>query len=119
MKKLFLFFFIVLLISTSCSTIPSFHDTVSIDYDRRLYKQDIAGSMAHAKMLAKQGVISGEDAAQISQAIKSLNSLRQFCHQRPVFHCAEAAGRNLAAFCVAYRAGYRPLGSVCYSGGRN
>jgi len=32
MKKLFLFLFMVLLISTSCSTIPSFRDTVSSDY---------------------------------------------------------------------------------------
>ena len=35
--------------------------TVSIDYDRRLYKQDIAGSIAHAKMLAKQGIISDDN----------------------------------------------------------
>ncbi len=46
--------------------------TVSIDYDRRLYKQDIAGSMAHAKMLAKQGIISQEDAAQITQGLASI-----------------------------------------------
>ena len=44
--------------------------TVSIDYDRRLYKQDIVGSMAHAKMLAKQGIISQEDADRISQGLK-------------------------------------------------
>ena len=35
--------------------------TVSIHYDRRLYKQDIAGSMAHARMLARQGIITDED----------------------------------------------------------
>jgi len=46
--------------------------TVSIDYDRRLYKQDIAGSMAHAKMLARQGIISQEDAAQIAQGLMSI-----------------------------------------------
>ncbi len=46
--------------------------TVSIDYDRRLYKQDIAGSVAHAKMLAKQGIISREDAAQITQGLESI-----------------------------------------------
>ncbi|SVE01828.1 uncharacterized protein METZ01_LOCUS454682, partial [marine metagenome] len=28
--------------------------TVSIHYDRRLYKQDIAGSIAHVRMLARQ-----------------------------------------------------------------
>ena len=46
--------------------------TVSIDYDRRLYKQDIAGSMAHAKMLAKQGIISDDDAAQITQGLQTI-----------------------------------------------
>ena len=32
--------------------------TVSIHYDRRLYRQDIAGSKAHAAMLAQQGIIA-------------------------------------------------------------
>ena len=31
--------------------------TVSIHYDRRLYREDIAGSKAHAAMLAKQGIM--------------------------------------------------------------
>lgn len=35
--------------------------TVSLHYDRRLYRQDIAGSIAHAKMLAKQEIISHGD----------------------------------------------------------
>ena len=39
--------------------------TVSIHYDRRLYRQDIAGSKAHAAMLAQQGIISADDAARI------------------------------------------------------
>ncbi|MGI6751224.1 MAG: argininosuccinate lyase [Anaerovoracaceae bacterium] len=34
----------------------------SIDVDKRLYEQDIKGSIAHAKMLSKQGIISREDA---------------------------------------------------------
>ncbi|MCH7843514.1 MAG: argininosuccinate lyase [Chloroflexi bacterium] len=46
--------------------------TVSIDYDRRLYKQDIAGSVAHAKMLAKQDIISQEDATQIIQGLETI-----------------------------------------------
>ena len=46
--------------------------TVSIDYDRRLYKQDIAGSTAHAKMLAKQGIIPNDDAAQITEGLKTI-----------------------------------------------
>ena len=46
--------------------------TVSIDYDRRLYKQDIVGSTAHAKMLAKQGIISENDAAQIAHGLEAI-----------------------------------------------
>ena len=48
--------------------------TVSIDYDRRLYKQDIAGSIAHAKMLAKQAIISQGDAAQITQGLQTIET---------------------------------------------
>ena len=34
----------------------------SIRFDSRMYKQDITGSMAHAAMLARQGIISEDDA---------------------------------------------------------
>ena len=34
----------------------------SIHFDSRMYKQDITGSMAHAAMLAAQGIISAADA---------------------------------------------------------
>ena len=33
----------------------------SIKFDYKLYKEDIAGSIAHAKMLAKQNIIQKED----------------------------------------------------------
>lgn len=33
----------------------------SISYDCRMYREDIAGSIAHAKMLASHGIISKED----------------------------------------------------------
>ena len=46
--------------------------TVSIHYDRRLYLQDIAGSIAHAKMLAKQDIISRDDANQIIHGLKDI-----------------------------------------------
>ena len=36
--------------------------TSSLSFDRRLYRQDIRGSMAHAAMLAKRGIISEEEA---------------------------------------------------------
>ncbi|HIC81218.1 MAG TPA: argininosuccinate lyase, partial [Kiloniellaceae bacterium] len=35
--------------------------TASVDFDRRLYRQDIAGSIAHATMLARCGILSGEE----------------------------------------------------------
>jgi argininosuccinate lyase len=37
----------------------------SITFDRRLYREDIAGSVAHAKMLARQGIVSDADAGAI------------------------------------------------------
>jgi len=37
----------------------------SIGFDQRLYKHDITGSIAHAKMLGKQGIISEEEADKI------------------------------------------------------
>jgi len=46
----------------------------SIDFDRKLYKQDIAGSMAHAAMLAKQGIISNDDATQIRSGLDTILS---------------------------------------------
>ena len=36
--------------------------TVSIEYDKRLYRQDIAGSIAHARMLARQEIIAAGEA---------------------------------------------------------
>jgi len=46
----------------------------SIDFDRRLYAHDIAGSKAHAAMLAKTGIISNEDADAI---IKGLDTIAE------------------------------------------
>lgn len=46
----------------------------SIPFDRRLYRQDIEGSIAHARMLAKQGIIAENEAETI---IKGLNSIRK------------------------------------------
>ena len=46
----------------------------SIGFDRRLYRQDIAASKAHAAMLAKQGIISREDAAKIARGLDTILS---------------------------------------------
>ena len=46
----------------------------SIDVDRHLFRQDIAASQAHATMLAKQGIISGEDARRIAHGLDTILS---------------------------------------------
>lgn len=44
----------------------------SIGFDKRLYAQDIEGSMAHCRMLAKQEIISEEEASQILAALAEM-----------------------------------------------
>lgn len=44
----------------------------SLPFDQRLYKQDITGSMAHARMLAHQGIISSEDQKKIQAGLESI-----------------------------------------------
>jgi len=41
----------------------------SIDFDQRLYAQDIEGSMAHCRMLAKQNIITEDEAVRITEAL--------------------------------------------------
>ena len=51
---------------------PPDNYTVSIHYDRRLYRQDISGSIAHARMLARQGIITEDDADLIVQGLSAI-----------------------------------------------
>ncbi len=44
----------------------------SIRFDHKMYKQDILGSVAHAKMLSKQGIISAEDEEKIIDGLLSI-----------------------------------------------
>ncbi len=44
----------------------------SLSFDKRLYKVDITGSLAHAEMLGKQGIISKEEAEDITKGLKSI-----------------------------------------------
>ena len=46
----------------------------SIDFDRHLYRQDIAASKAHAAMLAKTGIITTQDAKQIVHGLDTILS---------------------------------------------
>ena len=46
----------------------------SIDFDKALYRQDIAASKAHADMLAKQGIIAADDAKKIAHGLDTILS---------------------------------------------
>ncbi|APG28802.1 argininosuccinate lyase [Syntrophotalea acetylenivorans] len=46
--------------------------TASIDFDQRLYRYDIQGSIAHARMLAKQSIITDEEAQTIVSGLESI-----------------------------------------------
>lgn len=46
----------------------------SVDFDQQMYRQDIAGSKAHAQMLAEQGILSHQDATQICSGLDTILS---------------------------------------------
>ncbi len=46
----------------------------SIDFDKRLYAEDIEGSMAHASMLAAQGIISEKEKDDILEGLKKIKA---------------------------------------------
>ena len=46
----------------------------SLDYDKRLYPHDIAGSIAHARMLEKVGLITAHDFAEIERGLNAIKS---------------------------------------------
>ncbi|MBY0587952.1 argininosuccinate lyase [bacterium] len=46
--------------------------TESISFDRRLYRHDIAGSIAHATMLAEVGLMTKKEAAEIARTLRAI-----------------------------------------------
>ena len=44
----------------------------SISFDKKMYKQDVCGSMAHASMLASKGIISNEDSKLIIDTLAEI-----------------------------------------------
>ncbi|MBL8393296.1 MAG: argininosuccinate lyase [Candidatus Accumulibacter sp.] len=48
--------------------------TASVNFDRRLWRQDIRASLAHASMLARQGIISAGDLADIERGMAQVAS---------------------------------------------
>ena len=58
----------------------------SIGFDQRLYAQDIAGSKAHAAMLAAQGIVAAKDAQKITKGLDTILSeieAGKFSFRRP------------------------------------
>jgi argininosuccinate lyase len=48
--------------------------TASVDFDQRLWKADITGSLAHAEMLAHQAIISAADLADIQRGLAQITA---------------------------------------------
>ena len=46
--------------------------TSSVAFDRRLWRYDIAGSIAHAELLADAGIVSGEDLGRMSDGLRGI-----------------------------------------------
>jgi argininosuccinate lyase len=46
--------------------------TASVDFDKRLWRADIDGSLAHAEMLAAQGIVSTQDLADIQRGMAQI-----------------------------------------------
>ena len=92
---------------------------VSIDFDRHLYRQDIAASKAHAAMLAKRGIITAQDAKRIAHGLDTILSeiesgkftfkrALEDIHMNVESRLAElvgAAGRTAAYRALAQRSG--------------
>jgi len=56
------------------------HFNASIHFDRRLYAEDIDGSIAHVEMLAKQGILSDEETSRIVETLEQIR--RDLEHDR-------------------------------------
>ncbi|MCB1868651.1 MAG: argininosuccinate lyase [Gammaproteobacteria bacterium] len=48
--------------------------TASVEFDQRLYRYDIAGSIAHARMLARAGILSGQEQEAIVNGLEKIQS---------------------------------------------
>ena len=57
---------------SKASTTSADEFNASIEFDQRLYKEDITGSIAHAKMLAKQGIITEEESKLIITTLQEI-----------------------------------------------
>jgi len=65
----------------------------SVEFDKRLAEQDIAGSKAHARMLAKQGIIAQADADAI---VKGLDQIAAEVAEGPASVITEQVANGVA-----------------------
>ena len=64
----------------------------SLTYDRRLYKHDIQGSIAHARMLARQSLITADDFTQIERGLREIQSEIEACAKADAASALTGAG---------------------------
>lgn len=57
---------------SKASTSSADEFNASIEFDQRMYREDIAGSIAHAQMLGKQGIITEEESQLIVKTLKEI-----------------------------------------------
>jgi argininosuccinate lyase len=83
----------------------------SIDFDQRLYAQDIKGSMAHCRMLAKQNIITEDEAGQITEA---LAEIKRSMDRGEISFDGHEDIHTLVEKCLVERIG--PLGEKLHTG---
>lgn len=83
----------------------------SIDFDQRLYSQDIEGSIAHCRMLARQNIITEEESGRITEALAEIK--RSMDHGEIPFDQHEDI-HTLVEKCLVERIG--PLGEKVHTG---
>ena len=66
----------------------------SITFDKRMYAEDIKGSIAHSKMLSKQEIISQEDQLKIEKGLNLSENLGRINHISK-YHIPTAFRSNL------------------------
>ncbi|MCR5774885.1 MAG: argininosuccinate lyase [Lachnospiraceae bacterium] len=57
---------------TEATDASAYRFNQSISFDRRMYKEDIEGSIAHARMLGKQGIVSEEESREMIRGLEEI-----------------------------------------------
>jgi len=84
----------------------------SLPFDRRLYAQDIEGSKAHCRMLAKQGIITADEATRMIEALSEIR--KEIEEGRVNFHLSYEDVHTLVEKRLIEKAG--PLGEKLHTG---